>query len=743
MKRIIVSLIVIVVFFSLFCRNVYAWDTEPDDAEMIEIANAAYEAALRLVYPMEVYASHSSEYDPNDSWLIFPEDSDPETAACAWTVYAFPAVGAFSTWDELYKYLKMYFTDENIESLRSILPLMKVREDGRILRCDTTLKDHMDIIESLHVSADCSVISRTDSMITIRYSYIGVNECGALLTGDCHFECIDGEWLFTDYMFPGILCNVGGTSDAAGNVRKSGFSGSFAVIMLLACVICASAYSSWRKKGIKAGFVTFMVLCICCSVIVLYSCGRDKTPAVSDVTTEAPTDAPSPSPSPSPEPTIEPTPSSEPEKIDFTYKKINGPQIIITGYNGTGPSVTVPETINGIPVVRIEGNIFAECADADQIEEITVSAPQCLISEKAFTNCPNIKKLTITGKMTYPLSKLFGQAPSSLITVSCDSPTLPSAAFKNCTSLQTAVLNKSLEIIPEEAFSQCTGLQSVQAGGVRIVERNAFYQCSSLMIDITSLGPLEEIHNESFGLCTSLTSITLPETLKNIYAGAFMDCSGVKIINYNAVNAESTGYDSPFMDMNGVESLNIGNQVRVIPGLLFLGCNFKLQEFIIPGNVETIESLAFLDFGPIQKIVVSEGVRSIGRGAFSSIAQLKEISLPGTLTDIGDNIFRYCTDLETVSLGEGISAIGCRMFGDCTALSEITLPASVQTIGERAFEYCINLEKVSFAGGNDSAANVSVSDRAFYICLNLDPKTADLNYKSAGTGAFFGVGKWA
>ena len=55
----------------------------------------------------------------------------------------------------------------------------------------------------------------------------------------------------------------------------------------------------------------------------------------------------------------------------------------------------------------------------------------------------------------------------------------------------------------------------------------------------------------------------------------------------------------------------------------------------------------------IARIVVEEGVTSIGNFAFAFCPGLKEITLPETVTSIGDSVFDGCGNLETVYVAEG------------------------------------------------------------------------------------------
>ena len=53
------------------------------------------------------------------------------------------------------------------------------------------------------------------------------------------------------------------------------------------------------------------------------------------------------------------------QALDFTYTTSNG-TITITGYTGPGGAVTIPTTINGLPVTSIGDYAFANCYQPDQ-----------------------------------------------------------------------------------------------------------------------------------------------------------------------------------------------------------------------------------------------------------------------------------------------------------------------------------------------------------------------------------------
>ena len=58
-------------------------------------------------------------------------------------------------------------------------------------------------------------------------------------------------------------------------------------------------------------------------------------------------------------------------------------------------------------------------------------------------------------------------------------------------------------------------------------------------------------------------------------------------------------------------------------------------------------SLAWKD--SVKELKVSEGVTTIGDGAFESCTKLTKASLPSTLTKIGMKAFKNCTSLSTIT----------------------------------------------------------------------------------------------
>ena len=87
----------------------------------------------------------------------------------------------------------------------------------------------------------------------------------------------------------------------------------------------------------------------------------------------------------------------------------------------------------------------------------------------------------------------------------------------------------------------------------------------------------------------------------------------------------------------------------------------------------------------VKKVVIQEGVTSIGNRAFSDCTGLESIEIPSGVTSIGVNAFQGCRNLASIEIPNSVTNIGISAFRRCTSLSSITIPSSVTSIGDYAF----------------------------------------------------------
>ena len=96
----------------------------------------------------------------------------------------------------------------------------------------------------------------------------------------------------------------------------------------------------------------------------------------------------------------------------------------------------------------------------------------------------------------------------------------------------------------------------------------------------------------------------------------------------------------------------------------------------------------------LKKVVIGNGVTSIGNIAFSQCYALEQVELPDSVTRIGRRAFNYCTSLAEIDLPDSVAEIGQRAFHGCTSLQSITIPRNVISL-DYTFNGCSNLKSVT------------------------------------------------
>ncbi|MBR5847072.1 MAG: leucine-rich repeat domain-containing protein [Bacteroidaceae bacterium] len=120
----------------------------------------------------------------------------------------------------------------------------------------------------------------------------------------------------------------------------------------------------------------------------------------------------------------------------------------------------------------------------------------------------------------------------------------------------------------------------------------------------------------------------------------------------------------------------------------------------IEGSGDAISN-PWIDYSfDIKKIVIGNGVTSIGDGLFFGCNRLTSISISESVKSIGYNAFRDCSSLIDVDIPEGVTKINSFAFMSCSDLTSVTIPQSVTNIAPKAFYGCSNLCSIIVEEGN-------------------------------------------
>ena len=125
--------------------------------------------------------------------------------------------------------------------------------------------------------------------------------------------------------------------------------------------------------------------------------------------------------------------------------------------------------------------------------------------------------------------------------------------------------------------------------------------------------------------------------------------------------------------------------------------NLNVKKIVIEDGVTSIGELAFYKCSSLTNITIPGNVESIGESAFYSCDNLMDVTLQDGVKSIGNAAFILCNNLTNIVLPNSVTSIGYFAFKDCTSLTSIKIPDSVTVIGRSAFANCSSLKTISLS----------------------------------------------
>ena len=203
-----------------------------------------------------------------------------------------------------------------------------------------------------------------------------------------------------------------------------------------------------------------------------------------------------------------------------------------------------------------------------------------------------------------------------------------------------------------------------------------------------------------------------------------------------------------------IKSVVISDGVTSIGSGAFYKCS-SLTSVTIPDGVTSIGSGAFENCSSLTSVTIGNSVTSIGNYAFENCSSLTSVTIPDSVTSIEDSVFSGCSNLTSVTIPDSVTSIGNSAFSGCSSLESVTIPDSVTSIGNSAFSGCSSLTSVTIPdsvtsigydafSGCSSLTSVtiphgvtSIGSAAFYNCISLTSVTIPNSLTSIGVCAFY------
>ena len=159
----------------------------------------------------------------------------------------------------------------------------------------------------------------------------------------------------------------------------------------------------------------------------------------------------------------------------------------------------------------------------------------------------------------------------------------------------------------------------------------------------------------------------------------------------------------------------------------------EIVKVIVEDGVTSIGQFAIWECDNMTSITIPDSVTEIGYYAFSECESMTSITIPDSVTEIGDQAFTACTSLTNICIPDSITEIAAGTFAGCSSLTSITIPESVITIGSGAFSGCSSLTSITIP-----ESVTKIGSGAFSGCSSLTSITIPESVITIGKGAFSG-----
>jgi len=345
------------------------------------------------------------------------------------------------------------------------------------------------------------------------------------------------------------------------------------------------------------------------------------------------------------------------------------------------------------------------------IRNVSVEDGVTHVGDNAFLWASSLRGLFLADSVTSVGDYAFAKCPNLyILSVSENLTSFGYGAFFMCPGIVDFTIAEGTDEIPDNAFGQCEELRSIVIpGSASRIGEEAFMDCTSILYADIKDG-VRTICSHAFAFCSALNTVHIPNSVEKIEKFAFSHCHALKDVYFGGTREEWESIVEYGEGDDTLQNAVIHFETDAFPvhGPCGDGAQWEYsaadQRLTISGTgamyrYDVYGGAPWKDF-EIEKIVIGDGITTIGTEAFFATKGLLSVEMSDTVETIENSAFGFCGTLRGIRLSRSLITVGAGAFASCSSLSYLLIPASVTSLDPTALSALTGLYSVDVDSEN-------------------------------------------
>lgn len=320
--------------------------------------------------------------------------------------------------------------------------------------------------------------------------------------------------------------------------------------------------------------------------------------------------------------------------------------------------------------------------DGLEIKDLVIPSEVTYINDYTFLSCSCITSVSISNNVTF----------------------IGKFAFQDCINLGQVIVGDKIKNISDYSFRNCPKLSDFYCNSVNVPTTGSYAFQNSNINNATLHVPESSLdiykYHQVWGQFGTIQAIAD----KSGKCGEDLTWTYVEANKTLTISGQGAMYD--YEELSGWPQNTITTP--------WFTLRHSINKVVLEEGVTSIGNYAFTEFSEITSIKIPNSVKSIGNNAFSGCSSLQSLDIPAEVAEIGNGTFYKCYALEFVGVPNSVTSIGGLAFYDCRNLKSINIPEKVTSIGYEAFCGCSSITSVIIPG-----SVIDFGQSSFYGCTGL------------------------